>query len=230
VIVGARRSHIVACELCDCHSGADLLQPAQRWLMWSLIAALAGMLVLPEVGAAAPAPATLTAVPAQGAAGSILSLTVTGMQAGQVGTVWLDSTRLARFRVDRHGGASASVRVPRHGRGAGTRARGRRRAYRRRHIHDHEIVCVRSSAFAALSTGESISLSPTRVIAGSSAIRCDRISAQCGSVKRGWAEGRSRCGERIAEARCARRSGVLSLGQLGGCSPEVGRRWAGAPR
>jgi hypothetical protein len=123
-------------------------------------------------------------------------------------------------------GARPTARAP----GAGTRARGRRRAYRRRHIHDHEIVCVRSSAFAALSTGESISLSPTRVIAGSSAIRCDRISAQCGSVKRGWAEGRSRCGERIAEARCARRSGVLSLGQLGGCSPEVGRRWPGAPR
>jgi hypothetical protein len=161
-------------------------QLALRWLTWSLIAASAGMLAVAAVSAAAPAPASLTAVPAQGAAGSILSLTVTGMQAGRVGTVWIGSTRLTRFRIDRRGDGSASVRVPGHRRLGPVRVRvvaGARTVVGAFTITRSS--ASGSSAFAALSTGESISLSPTRVSAGSS-VQFDATGFRRTAVVQAW--------------------------------------------
>ena len=122
--------------------------------------------------AAAPPRATITVAPAQGTRGALVLLAGSGLPARRRATVSLGRGRLAAFGTDRRGDWTVRARVPR---GARIGVSSLRLAFA-----GHQAIAVgfpvtatakrgsSSTILAALSSGQQVRVSPTRLSAGSS--------------------------------------------------------------
>jgi hypothetical protein len=121
--------------------------------------------------AAARGGADMTVVPAQGVAGAEVLLTGSGLGARSWASVYLNRARLTGFRADRSGRWAVRVRVPSRAPAGAHRLRirvaGVSVLLARFTVTRTAVAGSSATSLVALSSGESVRLSPTRVNAGS---------------------------------------------------------------
>ena len=158
---------------------------------WGALVVVVGVFGMVDVAAAKPrAPAALTAVPGQAAAGSQFSLIGSGMPAQRPGTVVLGSVRVARFRVNGHGDWAVRVHIPSRMRTAHHLqvVVGARRIVARFTVTRSRIKRASMTSIAALSSGEWVRLAPTRVRAGAR-VEIQATGFPAGAMVRVWLAG-----------------------------------------
>ncbi|MDQ6841702.1 MAG: putative Ig domain-containing protein [Actinomycetota bacterium] len=138
---------------------------------WAIGLALLVLAVAAPGSAMAGTPASLTVIPAQGVAGTKILVTGSGVPPRRSASLTLNGLRLAGFRADRHGHWAVRARLPRHtaaGRPRlGILVAGASVVQARFVVTRTAVSGTSATSLVGLSSGESVRLSPTRAIAGS---------------------------------------------------------------